>query len=147
MLVVDSYDFQLKNYNYDRTLKFWRCANRTCRVLVHTNIENEFKRYGGKLSRHDHLPNPSATEVRNLREKMQRRAEKETTSLQKIAEEEVRQALLTGEALAVLPRINNLGMIFVFLVYVNKLIHILLSTFVLGHNLVHHRLKVAPPIP
>ena len=44
----------------------------------------------------------------------------------------MRQALLTGEALAVLPRINNLGMIFVFLVYVNKLIHILLSTFVSG---------------
>ena len=147
MLVVDGYDFQLKNYNHDRTVKFWRCTNRTCRVLVHTNIENEFKRYGGKQSSHDHLPNPSATEVRNLREKMRRRAEKETTSLQKIAEEEVRQALLTGEALAVLPRINNLGMIFVFLLYVSKLIHILLSTFVLGHNLVHHRLKVAPPIP
>ena len=72
MLVVDGYDFQLKNYNHDRTLKFWRCANRTCRVLVHTNIENEFKRFGGKLSHHDHLPNPSATEVRNLREKLRK---------------------------------------------------------------------------
>jgi hypothetical protein len=45
---------------------------------------------------------------------MRERAENETTSLQKIAEQEVREALLTAEALAVLPRINNLGMVFVF---------------------------------
>jgi hypothetical protein len=42
---------------------------------------------------------------------MRKRAANETTSLQKIAEQEVREALLTGEALAVLPRVNNLGMI------------------------------------
>jgi hypothetical protein len=46
---------------------------------------------------------------------MRKRAENETTSLQIIAEQEVRQALLTGEALAVLPRINRLGMILIFL--------------------------------
>ena len=44
-------------------------ANRTCRVLVHATIENKFKRYDGKLSHHEHLPDPSASEVRNLQEK------------------------------------------------------------------------------
>ncbi len=114
MLVIEGYDFQLKNFNQDRTVKFWRCTNRACRVLVHTTLENEFLRYGGKLSCHSHLPNPSAYEVRNLREAMRKRAENETTSLKKIAEQEVRQALLTAEALAILPRINKLGMILLF---------------------------------
>ncbi|CAF3649126.1 unnamed protein product, partial [Rotaria sp. Silwood1] len=124
MLDIEGYNFQLKNVSKDQTVKFWRCANRTCRVLVHTTLENEFIRYGGKSSIYSHLPNPSATEVRNLREAMRKRAENEITSLQKIAEQEVRQALLTGEALAVLPRINNLG-----------------------HNLVHQRRKATLPVP
>ncbi|CAF1484531.1 unnamed protein product [Rotaria sordida] len=85
-----------------------------CRVLVHTTLENQFLRYGGKLSSHTHLPNPSVSEVRNLRKAMRKGAENRTTSLQKIAEQEVRQALLTAEALANLPRINNLGMILLF---------------------------------
>ncbi|CAF0797118.1 unnamed protein product [Adineta ricciae] len=122
MLEIDGYHFQLKDYSKDRTKKFWRCANRACRVIVHTTIENKFKCYGGKSSVHSHLPNPSGSEVRNLREAMRKRAENETTSLQKIAEQEVRQALLTGEALAALPRINNLG-----------------------HNLLHQRRKATPP--
>ncbi|CAF2853534.1 unnamed protein product, partial [Rotaria sp. Silwood2] len=124
MLVIEGYDFQLKNFNKHRTIKFWRCANRSCHVLVHTTLENQFFRYGGKLSSHTHLPNPSASEVWNLREAMRKRAENETTALQNIAEQKVRQALLTAEALVKLPRINNLG-----------------------HNLVHHRRKTTPPIP
>jgi PHP family Zn ribbon phosphoesterase len=115
MLDIKGYHFQLKDYSKDQTKKFWRCANRGCRVIVHTTIEDTFIRYGGKSSIHSHLPNPSASEVRNLREVMRKRAENETTSLQIIAEQEVRQALLTGEALAVLPRINRLGMILIFL--------------------------------
>ncbi len=114
MLVIDGYDFQLKNFSKDRSVKFWRCVNRPCHVLLHKTVKNEFIRYGGKSSVHSHLPNPSASEIRNLREAMRRRAENEITSLQQIAEQEVRQALLTAEALAVLPRINNMGMILLF---------------------------------
>ncbi len=39
--------------------------------------------------------------------------------MQQIAEQEVRQALLTAEALAVLPNISNLGMAIVFLCHIN----------------------------
>ncbi len=146
MLVIEGYNFQLKNFNKDQTIKFWRCANRSCRVIVHTTLQDEFLRYGGKLSSHTHLPNPSASEVRNLRETMRKRAEDETTSLQKIAEQEVRQALLTGEALAVLPRINNLGIDIIFSLSINKFIS-LLFTFVSAHNLVYHRRKTTPLLP
>ncbi|CAF1542669.1 unnamed protein product, partial [Adineta steineri] len=124
MLDIEGYNFQFKDFSTDQTKKFWRCANRACRVIVHTTLENEFIRYGGKSSTHCHLPNPSASQVRDLREAMRKRAENETTSLQLIAEQEVRQALLTGEALAVLPRINALG-----------------------HNLVNQRRKTTPPVP
>jgi hypothetical protein len=145
MLDIEGYHFQLKNFSKDQTKKFWRCINRSCRVIVHTTLENEFICYGGKSSVHSHLPNPSAREVRNLREAMRKRAENETTSLQKIAEQEVREALLTGEALAVLPRVNNLGMLFFF--YVRDRFNYLLLIIVSGHNLVHHRRKATPPVP
>ncbi|CAF1547891.1 unnamed protein product, partial [Adineta ricciae] len=55
---------------------------------------------------------------------MRKRAENELLPLQQIAEQEVRQGLLTGEALAVLPNILNLG-----------------------HNLVNNRRVMMPPIP
>ncbi|CAF4305511.1 unnamed protein product, partial [Rotaria sordida] len=99
--------------NKRKLILFWRYANRTCRVLLYTNIKNEFIRYGGKSPVHSHLPDPSASEIRNLREAMRRRTENETTPPQQIAEQEVRQALLTAEALAVLPGINNMGMVII----------------------------------
>ncbi|CAF1935303.1 unnamed protein product [Rotaria magnacalcarata] len=32
MLTVNGYDFQMKNYNKAKTIKFWRRANRNCSV-------------------------------------------------------------------------------------------------------------------
>jgi hypothetical protein len=46
-------------------------------------------------------------QVRSLREAMRNRTEKEILSLQQIAEQELRQALLTGEALSVLHSKQN----------------------------------------
>jgi MarR-like DNA-binding transcriptional regulator SgrR of sgrS sRNA len=111
MLVIEGYNFQFKNFNKDQTIKFWRCAKRSCRVLLHTTLQDDFLRYSGKVTRHSHLPNPAELEVRNVREAMRQRAEEEIVPLQQIAEQEVRQALLTAEALAVLPNITNIGML------------------------------------
>jgi hypothetical protein len=110
MLTIDGYHFQMKDYNKTKTLKYWRCANRLCNVILHTNINDEFVRFSNNKSDHSHIPNPAALEIRNVREKMRKRAENELLPLQQIAEQEVREALLTGEALAVLPNILNLGM-------------------------------------
>lgn len=109
MLTVDGYQFQLKSFNSKKTMKFWRCSNRSCGVILHTNLTNEFVRFSGSFGEHCHLPNPVETEVRGLRESMRKRAETELVPLQKIAEDEVRQKLLSGEALAILPNITNLG--------------------------------------
>ncbi|CAF1405696.1 unnamed protein product, partial [Rotaria sordida] len=124
MLVIDGFNYQFKNFNKDKSIKFWRCAKRSCSVLLHTTLRNEFLRYSGKITRHSHLPNPAEAEVRNLREAMRKRAEKEILPAQQIAEQEVRQALLTDEARAVLPNIIHLG-----------------------HNLIQYRRKMTPSLP
>ncbi|CAF2987471.1 unnamed protein product [Rotaria sp. Silwood2] len=46
---------------------------------------------------------------------MRERAENELLSLQKVAEREIRKALLTSEALVVLPRVANIDMILICL--------------------------------
>ena len=49
--------------------------------------------------------------MRDLREKMRQRAETELVPLQEIAEQEVRNGLLTGNALANLPNIFEIGIV------------------------------------
>ena len=78
-------------------------------MLLNTTVDNDFIRFSGRID-HSHLPNPAQSEIQNLRERMRQRAEKEFVPLQQIAEEEVRHALLSGEALAVLPRVTSIGM-------------------------------------
>jgi hypothetical protein len=105
MLTVHGYYFQMKNYNKAKTIKFWRCANRRCGLLLHTNLNNEFVRFSGSATEHSHLPNPAELKIRTLRVEMRQRAEHELLPLQEIAEQEVRKILFTGEALAVSPNI------------------------------------------
>ncbi|CAF1273072.1 unnamed protein product [Rotaria sordida] len=118
----------------------------SCGVLLHATRDDEFLCYSGKVTDHSHLPNPAELEVRNLREKMRQRAESEILPLQIIAEHEMRNALLTVEALAVLPGVTNIDIVLIFLYNVNILVYFLFM-FVLGHNLVHNRRKMIPPIP
>lgn len=115
MLTIDSYHFQWRSVNAKKTTKFWRCSNRSCGVILHTTINNEFVRFSGSVSEHCHLPNPVETEIRALRESMRERAKTELVPLQQIAEDEARPKLLSGEALAVLPNITNLGRLQLFL--------------------------------
>ncbi|CAF1291592.1 unnamed protein product [Adineta ricciae] len=93
----------------EKTIKCWRYANRTCDVLMHTALDDEFIRYSGKTAEHSHLPNPAEFDIRNLREKMRVRAEIEHLPLQEIAKDGMRKALLVGETLAVLPNLTNIG--------------------------------------
>ena len=111
MLYIKGYQYQLKDYNQNKTIKFWRCTKRDCSVLLHTNLNNEFIRYSGKNINHKHLPNPAALEIRDLKEKMRQRAETELVPLQEIAEQEVRNGLLTDDALANLPNIFEIGIV------------------------------------
>lgn len=62
------------------------------------------------------------------------------------AEDEVRKALLTGEALAVLPGVNNIGTLLVSLRFETNLLFLFFFTFQSGHNLVHNRRKTTPDL-
>ncbi|CAF4424172.1 unnamed protein product [Rotaria socialis] len=124
MLIVNGYNFQFKNFNRKKTVKFWRCTNRSCNVILHTNPDDTFVKFSGTITDHNHLPNPADLELRDLKRSMKTRATTELVPLKHIAEQEMRKALLTGEALAVLPGANDIG-----------------------HTLKHHRRKMTPTIP
>ena len=145
MLTVDGYQFQLKSFNGKKTMKFWRCSNRLCGMILHTTLNDEFVRFSGSAGEHCHLPNPAETEVRALRESMRKRAETELVPLQQIAEDEVRKKLLSGEALAVLPNITNLGTLSRFQ-FTSKTCSLSVMIF-LGHSLGYKRRKLIPLIP
>ena len=74
MLTIDGYQFQLKSFNSKKTMKFWRCSNRLCGVILHTTLTDEFVRFSGSAGEHCHLPNPAETEVRALRESMREKS-------------------------------------------------------------------------
>ncbi|CAF1526570.1 unnamed protein product [Adineta ricciae] len=63
MVTVDGFQFQLKNFNKAKTMKFWRCANRLCNVILHTNPSDEFVKFSKNKSDQSHLPNPAALEI------------------------------------------------------------------------------------
>ncbi|CAF1069652.1 unnamed protein product [Adineta ricciae] len=111
MLYIKGYYYQLKDFKKNKKIKFWRCAKSDCGVLLHTNLKDEFIRYSGKNTDYKHLPNPTALGTRDLKLKMRQRAETELTPLQQIAEQELRNGLLTSDALANLPNIFELGIV------------------------------------
>ncbi|CAF4112348.1 unnamed protein product [Rotaria sordida] len=124
MLFIEGYDFQFKSFNKNKTIKFWRCTDRSCGMILYTNLDDEFIRFARKVTDHSHLPNPAQLKIRNLRETMRERAENELLPLHEIAEQEIRKALLTAETRAVLPRVTTIG-----------------------HNLIHNRWKTNPHLP
>ncbi|CAF2895701.1 unnamed protein product [Rotaria sp. Silwood2] len=143
MLFIEGYNFQFKSFNKNKTIKFWWCADSSCGMILHTNLDDEFIRFTGKVTDQSHLPNPVQLEIRNSRETMRERAENELLLLQEIAEQEIRKALLTAEALVALPHVTTIGMILIFLCKVNSLICFLFM-FLSGHNLIHNRWKMNP---
>ena len=114
VLIVNSYDFQVRNFNRKKTVKFCRCTNKSCNVILHTNLDNTLIKFSGTVTDHNHLPNPADLELRDLKGSMKTRATTELATLNDIAEQEMRKALLTGEVLAILPGVDDIGMIPMF---------------------------------
>lgn len=100
-------------------MKFWRCKNRSCNVILRTNLNDEFIQYSTTIIDNCHLPDPADHQVRDLKRSMKKRAATELVSVKEIAEQEMRKALLTGEALAILPSAGTVGLKIVFLCNIN----------------------------
>ena len=56
MLIVNGYNFQFKNFNRKKTVKFWRCTSRRCNVILHTSLDDTFITFSGTVTDHNHLP-------------------------------------------------------------------------------------------
>ena len=81
---------------------------------MHTNLDDTFIKFPGAVTDHNHLPNPDDLELRDLKRSMKARATTELVPLKDTAEQEMRKALLTGEALAILPGADDIGMMPMF---------------------------------
>ncbi|CAF4590406.1 unnamed protein product [Rotaria socialis] len=86
MLIVNGYNFQFKNFNRKKTIKFWSCTNRSCNVILHTNFDDTFIRFSGTVTDHNHLPNPADLELRDLKRSMKTRAATELAPLKEIVD-------------------------------------------------------------
>ncbi|CAM4773899.1 unnamed protein product [Rotaria magnacalcarata] len=53
MLIFNGYNLQFKNFNRKKTIKFWRCTNRSCNVILHTNSDDTFIRFSGTITVHN----------------------------------------------------------------------------------------------
>ena len=114
LLIVNGYDVHLRNFNRKKAVKFCRCTNRSCNVILHTNLDNTFIKFSGTVTDHNHLLNPADLELRDLKRSMKTRATTELVPLKAIAEQEMRKALLTTEVVAILPGVDDIGMIPMF---------------------------------
>ena len=83
---------------------------------MHANLDDTFIKFSGTVTDHNHLPNPADLELRDLKRSMKTRAKTKLVFLKDtcMAEQEMRQALLTGDALAILPGVDDIDMIPMF---------------------------------
>lgn len=129
------------NFNANKKKKFWRYSNRSCALLLHTTVDDDFIRYAGKTTIYSHMPKPDESEIRNLRERLWLRGENKIFPLQEIAEDTGRKALLSGEALAVLPALTIISTLLVSRRFETNFLFFFFIAFHSGHNLVNNRHK------
>lgn len=82
--------------------RYWICVQKTCGVLIHTNLNDEFLTI---TRNHNHLANPDILKMNVLRAKMKSRILNETTSITKIYDEEIAKAGLTESIAAQFPTV------------------------------------------
>ena len=104
----------LKVFDRNKTVKFCRCTKRSCNVILHTNLDDTFIKFSGTVTDHNHLPNPADLKLRDVKKSMKTRATTELLPLKDTIEQEMRNVLLTGEVLAILPGVDDISMIPMF---------------------------------
>ncbi|CAF1140680.1 unnamed protein product [Adineta steineri] len=96
------YDYIFKCNKATSSKRYWICVEKTCRVFIHTNLNDEFLTIVGN---HNHVANPDILEMRILRAKMKSRIIHETTSITRIYDEEIAKAGLTESIAAQFPTV------------------------------------------
>lgn len=86
-------------------VKYWRCENRLCSAVLHTDANDQFKSRNGDHS--GHLSSPENIELLNFKSNVRKRVVTEATSIGRIYDEEMARAQLSQTALAIAPSAND----------------------------------------
>ncbi|CAF4589173.1 unnamed protein product, partial [Rotaria socialis] len=97
VLVCDGYVYHL-NKSCSK-VKYWRCENRLCAAVIHTDINDQFKVRKGDHS--SHLSSPEHIEILSLKSNIKQRVVTEATPIGRIYDEEVAKAQLSQTALSI----------------------------------------------
>ena len=80
--------------------KYWICVVSSCKVYVHTTLEDSY--LSGGINPHDHAPNPDLIEVKKIRQQIKKRVIDEITPVGMIYDEEMAKVSMSTSALAIL---------------------------------------------
>ncbi|CAF4246001.1 unnamed protein product [Rotaria magnacalcarata] len=97
VLVCDGYVYHLNKLC--SKAKYWRCGNRLCAAVIHTDINDEFKVRKGDHS--NHLSSPAYIEILSFKSNIKQCVVTEATPIGRIYDEELVKAQLSQTALSV----------------------------------------------
>ncbi|CAF3867561.1 unnamed protein product [Rotaria sordida] len=98
LLIYDGYMYNLIK---DRgCVKYWRCQERSCSAIIHTNKNDHLKTRSGN---HNHVPTPERIELIQFKYEVKRRVLEESTPIARIYDQQLAAAQLTLPALSIAP--------------------------------------------
>ncbi|CAM4906215.1 unnamed protein product [Rotaria socialis] len=86
-------------------VKYWRCDNRLCAAVIHTDINDQFK--VRKDDHSSHLSSPEHIEILSLKSNIKQRVVTEATRIGRIYDEEVAKAQLNQTALSIVASVQD----------------------------------------
>ncbi|CAF1405547.1 unnamed protein product, partial [Rotaria sordida] len=81
-------------------VKYWRCQERSCSAIIHTNKNDHLKTRSGN---HNHVPTPERIELIQFKYEVKRRVLEESTPIARIYDQQLAAAQLTLPALSIAP--------------------------------------------
>ncbi|CAM4872329.1 unnamed protein product [Rotaria socialis] len=98
VLVKDNFIYKLNKTT--NSTKYYRCAEQSCTVTLHTDLNDVLVKVKGD---HSHPPEPDEIEIRKFKHNLKQRAIQETVPIPKIYDEESSRFCLTSLSIAILP--------------------------------------------
>ncbi|CAF3678300.1 unnamed protein product [Rotaria sp. Silwood1] len=99
VIICDGFVYQLNKSCPE--VKYWRCENRLCSAVLHTDANDQFKARKGDHS--SHLPSPEHIEILNFNANVKERVTTEAIPIARIYDEELAKAQLSQTALCIVP--------------------------------------------
>ncbi|CAF1482271.1 unnamed protein product [Rotaria sordida] len=99
-------------------VKYWRCENRLCSAVLHTDANDQFKARKGDHS--SHLSSPEHIEILNFKANVKGRVTTEATPIARIFDEELAKAQLSQTALCIVPSAQDASFPCVFVLLTGR---------------------------